>query len=97
MPTFKFTFKDLEKIVEEHPEAEEEIRLDIDGELVKCGGCNWKTSLFFVLANTREEAIKLLVSGDPGLCGECYAEMLTEVRNRCLQWKCRNQMPKLRV
>jgi hypothetical protein len=76
MPTFKFWADELQKILDEHPEAEDNIRTV--GDLVKCNGCNWRVSVLYVRANTREEAIKLLVSGDAGLCGDCYADLLVE-------------------
>lgn len=44
---------------------------------IKCGGCNWPTSSLYVRAETREEAVQLLRDGDAGMCGECFAEMLS--------------------
>lgn len=44
----------------------------------KCGGCNWDTDIFYVLAGTPEDAVKLLNSGDAGLCGNCIADLLSE-------------------
>ena len=45
---------------------------------VKCGGCNWKVSRLYVLARSKEEAVKLVKSGDAGLCGDCVCDMFAE-------------------
>lgn len=45
---------------------------------VKCGGCNWKVSRLYVLANSKEEAVKLVKKGLAGLCGDCMCDMLAE-------------------
>ncbi len=45
---------------------------------VKCGGCNWRTSNLYVLADTREEASNLLRKGEAGMCAECICELLNE-------------------
>lgn len=95
---FEFSLEDLLQIVKEHPEAVEEdnehIRLCSsysvdDGKTwlygaVKCGECNWEVTALFVRASTREDAVKLLVSGDAGLCGECFSGMLAE-ESMCTQ------------
>ncbi len=44
----------------------------------KCGECNWEQSRLFVLACSQKEADALYLSGDAGLCGECFAEFLQE-------------------
>ena len=98
MATFEFSIEDLKKIAKEHPEAVKEdaetIRfcsyMQVKGkepepEEVKCGGCNWNVDRFFVEANTREEAVKLIVSGDAGLCGECFSNMLSEEKQPTMQ------------
>lgn len=46
----------------------------------KCGGCNWEQSRLFVLADSQEEADAIYLSGDGGLCGDCFAELLHDVR-----------------
>lgn len=75
--TFEFTVEQLQDILKSHPEAEENIRL-WEGQ-VKCNGCNWEVSRLFVRAESRDEAEELLVSGDAGLCGECFSELLVEI------------------
>ena len=55
-----------------------EIEQIVNFEEFKCGGCNWRTGRFFVAAESEEEAIYLLKSGDAGMCADCFAEMLTE-------------------
>jgi len=45
----------------------------------KCGGCNWRVSKLYLLADSQEEADQLYREyGDKGLCGECLAEMISE-------------------
>lgn len=46
----------------------------------KCGGCNWEQSRLFVLACSQKEADLIYLSGDGGLCGECFAELLQDVK-----------------
>jgi hypothetical protein len=45
----------------------------------KCGGCNWEQSQLFVLADSQKEADAIYLSGDGGLCGDCFAQLLQEV------------------
>jgi len=68
MKMFVFTADELEKAGVEGA---------VDGE-VKCGGCNWRVSRLFVLADNRDEALQMIKNGEAGLCGECMAEMLAE-------------------
>jgi len=51
-----------------------------EGEWVKCGGCNWPVYHLYALANSQDEANELYKSGDAGLCGDCLAEMLVEMK-----------------
>jgi len=51
-------------------------RLDAKG--AKCGGCNWESNPQYVLASTKQEALSLLKSGEAGLCGNCFCDMLVE-------------------
>jgi len=44
---------------------------------VKCGRCGWRVSRLYVLAESKEEAVKLAKS-DAGLCGDCICEMLAD-------------------
>ncbi|WP_353684428.1 hypothetical protein V4D30_01160 [Thermodesulfovibrio sp. 3907-1M] len=48
----------------------------------KCGYCNWETSVFYWLADSREEAIQgikaILAFGGSPLCGDCMCELLVE-------------------
>ncbi len=90
MATFKFSVEELDGIAKTLPEDQDNIRLlgriwAADGETllggpdaVKCGGCNWNVEKLFVEANTKEAAIELLKDGDAGMCGECFAEYLSE-------------------
>jgi hypothetical protein len=50
----------------------------IDEDRVKCGGCLWDVSRLYVLANSKQEAIRLVKKGEAGLCGECFMEMVVE-------------------
>ena len=43
----------------------------------KCPSCNWKTIKVFVLADSREEAEKL-IEKNAWLCGECMSDLLSE-------------------
>jgi len=42
----------------------------------KCGGCNWEVSFLYVLAESEEEARRLYLGGDAGLCDSCIADIL---------------------
>lgn len=44
----------------------------------KCGKCNWETPYFYLLANSKKEAIKLLKDENAGLCGECMSIRLVD-------------------
>jgi hypothetical protein len=71
--TFEFGLEELNKIAEENPDNEE---INVCEDHVHCRHCNWEVKKLFVRAETREQAIQLLLSGDAGQCGECYASML---------------------
>ncbi len=43
----------------------------------KCPECNWKVSIAYTLATSKEEAIKKL-NEDVALCSECFLDMLIE-------------------
>ncbi len=76
--TFEFTLEELLQLEKENPDNEniQDLKLSKENEHVHCCECNWEVTKLFVLADTREKAVQLLLSGDAGLCGECYAEML---------------------
>jgi hypothetical protein len=90
--SFEFSFDELEEIAKAHPEAVKEDDENIrfcsyfsvdDGKTwqagaVKCGECNWEVDRLFVQAESREDAIQLLVEGEAGLCGDCYGRMLVD-------------------
>lgn len=52
----------------------------------KCGGCNWETSVFYWLSDTKENALKEIefLKKDFGfdepraLCGNCIADLLVD-------------------
>jgi len=48
----------------------------------KCGGCNWEVSKLYLMAESREAALKELkeIQKQDGnaLCGDCMSEMLAE-------------------
>lgn len=44
----------------------------------ECGGCNWETSVKYVIATSEEEARRLLDEGVAGLCADCICELLVE-------------------
>jgi len=46
---------------------------------VKCGNCNRKTSRLFVIARNRKEAVKYIMEGKDGVCGECLADRLSHL------------------
>jgi len=54
-------------------------RFEIDD---NCGSCNWHVTMGYLLADSKEEAEKLLkdiqAEGGNALCGDCFAEMLAE-------------------
>lgn len=52
---------------------------DIDVDELKCGYCNWRVYRVWVLASSKEDAIKLVESGDAGLCGECMMELFEKI------------------
>lgn len=67
--------------VGEHRNQTKELRLkvfrfNVEGE--KCGGCNWSTTVKYVMAVDEEEAKKLLNEGLAGLCGDCLCDLLAE-------------------
>ena len=81
MTVFRFLVDDLLELVsefgtQENEDGDEIVRFVDDGDAIKCGGCNWTTSSLYVLAVSREEASSLIMSGDAGMCGECFAEYL---------------------
>jgi hypothetical protein len=78
MATFMFTLEELQAIEKENPDNENIEDLKIGEDHAHCCGCNWEVTRLYVLAETQTEAKQLLLSGDAGLCGECYASMLTE-------------------
>ena len=45
---------------------------------VKCPSCGWRTTKLYVLADSREEAEKMVKEEGIGMCGMCIAEMLNE-------------------
>ena len=51
-------------------------------ETVKCGGCLWRTSAFYVLAESKEEALELIQKGEAGLCGDCFGELLADLSEK---------------
>ena len=69
MRMFVFTAEELEN---------EGVEGAHDGQ-VKCGGCNWRVTRLYALADSREEALQMIKNGDAGLCGECMSDLLTEV------------------
>lgn len=42
----------------------------------KCGGCNWKTSNVYLLAENEKEAKNLYKKSKKGLCAECLVGLL---------------------
>jgi hypothetical protein len=50
----------------------------VSDEEIKCGGCNWRVTRLFVLAESKSDAVKLVKEGNAGLCGECFMEMVVE-------------------
>jgi len=50
---------------------------------LKCGGCNWRVSCLYVLADNEEEAKKLFEEGE-ALCASCMCDMLVEEEYRIL-------------
>lgn len=45
---------------------------------VNCNGYRWSVQNPYVLADSEDEARKLLKRGDAGLCGDCLSEMLSD-------------------
>jgi len=43
-----------------------------------CGGCNWTATKIYARAKSEAEAERLIVAGEAGLCGDCFAGMLAE-------------------
>lgn len=52
--------------------------VNTNGENEKCVGCNWESSIVYLLANSQDEANELYKEYEGGLCGECIAEMLMQ-------------------
>lgn len=44
----------------------------------KCSGCNWESSVVYLMADSQEEANKLYKEYEGGLCSECIADMLVQ-------------------
>ena len=65
MRLYAFGLDDLEKIA------------DITDDGVKCPSCGWRTTVLYVIAESRDEAEKMIREGDAGICGGCMAELLT--------------------
>ena len=55
-------------------------------ETLKCGGCLWRTSAFYVLAESKEEALELIQKGEAGLCGDCFGELLADLSEKGYQF-----------
>ena len=43
---------------------------------IKCGACNWRTRMVYVLAGSQAEAVSIFHSDEAGLCGDCMCDML---------------------
>ena len=57
---------------------------DLNVNDLKCGCCNWRVNRLWVLASSRDEAIKLVRDGEGGLCAECMLELLEESGGKIL-------------
>ena len=44
----------------------------------KCNYCRWPASHACVIADTEEEARRLIQNEEAGLCGECMTDLLSE-------------------
>jgi len=44
----------------------------------KCGGCGWRLTQLFVLANSDNEAKELLEADAAGLCDDCMCNLLVD-------------------
>jgi len=53
--------------------------LDDERDRIKCPSCGWRVSRVFVLADSKEEAIKIVKNGEGGICAECFLDMLMEM------------------
>lgn len=75
MKLFTFTIDEIEDFLRKN---------NVDPEMFNktCGGCNWEYSRFFILANSKEQAEKLILEtiqdGGNFLCGTCMAEFISE-------------------
>ena len=77
----------LGEIMEEKPLKVFKVSAEELGyETVKCGGCLWRTSAFYVLAENKEEALELVQKGEAGLCGDCFGELLVELSEKGYQF-----------
>lgn len=50
----------------------------INGEDLVCGGCGWKYSRLYVLADDEKQASRMYEDGSAGLCAECVTELLID-------------------
>ena len=79
MATFPFTYADFTD--DEIAAHEDEMGLTFlsreEGD-IKCGGCGWETRRLYVRAEEREKARQMVLHGEGGMCGECYAQYLAE-------------------
>lgn len=74
MKLYAFSVEDIYDYLDKNLESHE-----FDG---KCGYCNWDTERFYVLADSKEEALEIIRQiveneGSP-LCGTCICDMLSE-------------------
>lgn len=44
----------------------------------KCGGCNWEHEIFFVVADSQEEANDLWRNSEAGMCADCMIDWFVE-------------------
>ena len=67
----------LNRIVNEKPIKPMQVfAITVDD--VNCGCCNWEVGTLYVRAYSAQEAEKLYDSGEAGICGSCFADMLAD-------------------
>lgn len=48
------------------------------GQDEKCGGCNWRVSNVYLIADSEEQARELYKENNRGLCADCMVELIME-------------------
>lgn len=73
----EYRYEDIQSELPPSMSDDEKKQIGSSDDSFKCGGCLWGVSRLYVMADSEEEARKLYLNGDAGLCDSCIADILT--------------------